>query len=511
MKNYLLILALINCLLFSYGNAQNGCLINNPDYPDIPSPSQTFIPTCSGHYENISFANISGRYAFIQLTAGHTYIFSSSKSTDLITIGDENGTVVLAAGFSSVSYESTSDQIVRFYTHLDEDCSVDGVADSNREKRVQCGNIQPPVENDECEDAIPLACGDSSSGTTTIATDSGGYPYADVFYSYTGSGEEEIVTVSLCGSDYDTYLRIYTDCTLSSLVAYNDNKCGEQSEITFVSDGVSTYYIMVEGYGIFGETDYVGDYVINVSCEAMPEAPENCSDHLVLDNNMEDGYFFEFRTFADIPVGDNGFIVEGLELSAFFAGTFFEVALFSNLNSLPGTEIATTTTQILSEEVYGSMHGFDFLNYTLEFDQPLTLEPNTVYWMEVISDAGGWVITYDPASIIGRFALVDDGTGFIAPGGEFVYKLVCEEVLNTDDLEKFNFSYYPNPTNDVLSFKSDQEIKSVSIYNLAEQKVLTNSKITNGQLNLSSLPTGTYVFRVELESGQIETFKIIKK
>lgn len=505
MKKFLLIL--IPLALSTWGNAQEGCL----DSPNGLNPSQLFVPTCSGYFESVLISGQSGQYSNVQLTAGNTYIFSSSVDTDFITIGNEDGTIVLASGTGPVTYTTEENQIVRFYTHIDEDCTSDFLV-TFRNRMVQCGDIQPPVENDECVNAIPLACGDSSSGSTTIATDSGGYPYPDVFYSYTGSGEEEIITVSLCGSDYSTYLRIYTDCDLTNNYAYNNDYCGEQSQVSFVSDGTTTYYILIEGFdGFIGGSNYVGDYEISLTCSPMPEAPENCSDHEVLDNNLEDGYFFEYRTFADIPVGENEMMIEGMELSAFFAGTYFEAKLFTNENSLPGTEIASTTTEILSSEVYGDIEGFEFLNYVLEFDQPLTLEHNTVYWLEVKSDAGGWVITTDSDSRIGRFGMVHDGISFVAPGGEFVYKLICEETLNANDLEKFNFAYYPNPVTDVLNFKSDKEIKSVSVYNLVGQKVLMNSKISNDQMKLSSLPSGTYAFRVELENGQIETFKIIKK
>ena len=35
--------------------------------------------------------------------------------------------------------------------------------------------------------------------------------------------------------------------------------------------------------------------------------------------------------------------------------------------------------------------------------------------------------------------------------------------------------------------------------------------VNQGQIDVSKLTTGTYVFRVTLEDGQVETFKIIKR
>ncbi|MBL4663777.1 MAG: proprotein convertase P-domain-containing protein, partial [Flavobacteriaceae bacterium] len=64
---------------------------------------------------------------------------------------------------------------------------------------------EPPT-NDECVDAFTIACGDVVVGETTTDTDSGGNAAPDEWYSFTGSGSPQIVTLSLCdgGTDYDS-------------------------------------------------------------------------------------------------------------------------------------------------------------------------------------------------------------------------------------------------------------------------------------------------------------------
>ncbi|MFL2643343.1 MAG: T9SS type A sorting domain-containing protein [Flavobacteriales bacterium] len=115
------------------------------------------------------------------------------------------------------------------------------------------------VCNDECTGALPLEAGQEISGDTSNATDSGNNPSNDLWYSYTGNGESDEITISLCGSSYDTYIRIFDSCTGDQIV-YNDDACGLQSEITFTSDGTTTYYIMVEGYSANN-----GAFVLSVS------------------------------------------------------------------------------------------------------------------------------------------------------------------------------------------------------------------------------------------------------
>ncbi|MBK5213701.1 MAG: T9SS type A sorting domain-containing protein [Flavobacteriaceae bacterium] len=138
------------------------------------------------------------------------------------------------------------------------------------------GNCEPiggGGSYDDCSGAIALACGDSVVGETLTATDSGGNPAPDVFYKFTGSGTPQLVTISLCGggTDYDSVLRIFDDCDLLNQLAFNDDFCGLQSEVTFVSDGTSTYYIMVEGF-----SSSSGNFSLDVTC-GTPLPNDGCS------------------------------------------------------------------------------------------------------------------------------------------------------------------------------------------------------------------------------------------
>jgi hypothetical protein len=136
---------------------------------------------------------------------------------------------------------------------------------------ASCGG--PGVTYDDCAGAIALSCGDSVVGETLTATDSGGNAAPDVFYKFTGSGTPQLVTISLCGggTDYDSVLRVFDDCDLLNELAFNDDSCGLQSEVSFTSDGTSTYYIMVEGWG-----SGAGNFSLDVSCQD-PLPNDDCS------------------------------------------------------------------------------------------------------------------------------------------------------------------------------------------------------------------------------------------
>ena len=132
--------------------------------------------------------------------------------------------------------------------------------------------VPPVITNDDCANAYDISCGDSVVGETLTATDSGGNPAPDVFFKFTGDGSPQLVTISLCAAtDYDSLLRVFDDCDLANELAVNDDSCGLQSELTFSSDGTSTYYIMVEGFG-----SNSGNFSLDVTCEE-PLPNDECS------------------------------------------------------------------------------------------------------------------------------------------------------------------------------------------------------------------------------------------
>ena len=172
---------------------------------------------------------------------------SDMGSAELLTFTDNLGNEQYAQGTGILTfgpYESSSNPVVTVVGE-DPNCDMTFVLSS--------------ICNDECTGATPLNVGDTISGDTTNATDSGNNSSNDLWYSFTGNGVEEDITVSLCGSSYDTLLRIFDSCT-GEQIYFNDDSCGLQSEITFTSDGTTTYFIMVEGF-----SSNNGAFTMNIS------------------------------------------------------------------------------------------------------------------------------------------------------------------------------------------------------------------------------------------------------
>ena len=78
---------------------------------------------------------------------------------------------------------------------------------------------------------------------------------------------------------------------------------------------------------------------------------------------------------------------------------------------------------------------------------------------------------------------------------------VAENALNT-------IAVFPNPTTGVVKIQSQDEVKSVAVFNLLGQKVMD---VKGATVDLSSYPAGGYILSVETANSQVFTTKVIRK
>lgn len=363
-------------------------------------PSNTHVPACLGIAEVITSAGWAGEFSKVQVTAGVEYIFSSSITTDFITIAAENEDTAFATGTGSVTWTSPSDQVIRFFTHKDDQCTIEELS---RSRTVQCGE-----------------------------------PF---------------------------------------VIEEPDYPC-------FQGDGMFSN-AFEDGYNVIDGSDF-----------------RNADDFFV-----EEGYNFNLQY-----IRLNLFMNPGATVST---ATFNIRA--DNAGAPSEADIVETfTISPVSHTVLGSNFGYSISQVEFELTTPVDLTEGT-YWLQPLitaSDGGAvfWEVTSTGSlgSPIHTSELNGPWTMNAGANAVFFVAGECEE-LGISDLMSFDFAYYPNPVKDVLNITTKKNVENVSVFNLAGQEVIGNAKATNGQINVSSLSTGTYVFKVTLENGQVETFKIIKK
>ncbi|MEY3237490.1 MAG: hypothetical protein RI883_1591 [Bacteroidota bacterium] len=90
------------------------------------------------------------------------------------------------------------------------------------------------------------------------------YNSPDVYYEITPSPLMQSITVSLCGSSFDTFLSVVD--AFGNIVAFNDDGagCGTSSSLTFETSGLGLAYIIVEGWG-----NAIGAYNISINADFL--------------------------------------------------------------------------------------------------------------------------------------------------------------------------------------------------------------------------------------------------
>jgi hypothetical protein len=113
--------------------------IPSPGYclnaPNGQYPSDIFVPDCAAtEPEIIDDLCYAGEYSVITVIAGNTYEFSSSTTTDFITISDD-GVTALAYGITPLTWTATTSEDIGFFLHTDDQCGDEQVF---RSRLVQC-------------------------------------------------------------------------------------------------------------------------------------------------------------------------------------------------------------------------------------------------------------------------------------------------------------------------------------------------------------------------------------
>ena len=128
--------------------------------------------------------------------------------------------------------------------------------------------------NDECVTAISVTCGQTVSGSTSLAlpdeaTNCGTSVGAPGVW-YVLQGTDAMVTATTCPDNtYDTKLNVYVgNCGTITCVAGNDDIAGGVlcSSVSFAAPIGQTFYILVQGYN-----GAVGAFDLAITCEPLNE------------------------------------------------------------------------------------------------------------------------------------------------------------------------------------------------------------------------------------------------
>lgn len=94
---------------------------------------------------------------------------------------------------------------------------------------------------------------------------------------------------------------------------------------------------------------------------------------------------------------------------------------------------------------------------------------------------------------------------------EILVTMTPPQTASIDNLNKYDFSFGPNPTEDFIYLSASKNIGNVEIFNLVGQKSLIRDlRDTKGTLDISNLSRGVYIMNVAIDKN-IGTYKLIKQ
>ncbi len=140
-------------------------------------PTSTYIPVaCDGLVSNsITTSGYASEYSIVTVTLGQTYTFTSSVATDVITISVDSGATAEIYGLGSVTWVSTIDGDVYFYTHLDDGaCGGENVS---RTRSVVCGVPPTCIAPTNLVASNITTTSATVSWTTSVTNPAFGYEY----------------------------------------------------------------------------------------------------------------------------------------------------------------------------------------------------------------------------------------------------------------------------------------------------------------------------------------------
>jgi hypothetical protein len=365
--------------------------------------------------------------------------------------------------------------------------------------QISAYDITP--SNDTCENAIELAVGSNFeeeviTATLEGATDDLGGSTPDIWFSVVvpESGNITIETDYATDSPmHDTFLFLFSGECGTSQTGFDDNSGNGDFAKLELSGYTPGDVLRVKVDKDADSGDPVGAFLISAYDLIPPPSNDECVDAINLD--------VQYNT-ADYTS------------TTPYAGTI-EAATDSGI---PASSCDGWTGTANDDVWFTFTPNIDNLYITLEdeFDGVLELFSGTCDDLTLINCADNGAIPEIDATDLTI--------------GEQYFFRVFNFGITTTSLPNFNisvwtenhgvglaeevidgFAMHPNPVEDVLTVNADNTITTISVYNLIGQEVLTAlPNTTETQVDMSNLPAGTYIVKVQAGS-QLGSYNLIKE
>lgn len=405
---------------------------------------------------------------------------TSLGSATTVTMTDDQGSEPITASEAGEylfgPFSNQTPVIITIANDDDADCSLV----SNALTQFQCPpNCENATVIEACATSVSVTLG--GTGTWNGAQCGFGTPGSEAVYSFTPetTGMYNLVITAATGGYMDYFYKEASgSCDQTGWTCIGDANGAETNEIGLLEAGTE-YLILVDSEGASERS-----VTFNVSCAV--EVPENdaCETATVIE-------MFPFESAGDATAAsnNNGYIMA--------CGGQNDGVWFSFVGDGGDVTISITDTGWDSEigVFTGECGTFECVDYADN------------------SGTGGGESLEIPETEVGVTYYVNLGyySGFgNSPEGPYTISATSTMMgVGNNDLSKF--SYHPNPVKDQLHLSNASNMTSAVVYNLLGQQVMTtNINATVGKVDMTSLPAGTYVVKVQAEN-MVKSIKVVKK
>ena len=487
-------------------------------------PDATFTPACTGNTEQIVADAYAGEYSNVNVLTNRQYTFSSSVSTDFITITNTTGTTILASGVTPLNWLSgTYSGVVRYHINSNSSC---GTQASNRVRNIQCMLVNCGVPSNLAVSNITSnSCRlswtapatvptnyDIYISTTNIAPTStstasatntsagvgvlNGLSAATTYYYWIRSNCNGTKSTWVSGGNFTTLAALTCNgatnvlypettftpsCTGNTEQIVSDAYAGEYANVNILTDKQYTFTSSVT-------TDF-----ITITNQGGTTVLASGLTPLIWNSNFTGIIRYHINTNANCGI-QNSPRVRSIKCSV-ATGCNAPTQLFTD------PESASVVNIVWSASVPAPSNGYMYCYSTVNdpfstsaitgtttntFASLSNLSPNTTYYFWVKSICGNTTTNW-------------------TSGGSFTTHVLAIESFTYDKIK-----VYPNPVKTILTISLDRNISTVSVYNLLGQELITKAVNSNETtIDIAHLTTGTYWIKVS-SNNEVKTVKIIK-
>lgn len=468
--------------------------------------------TCDGLTVNEIVADAyAGEYSLVNVVAGQTYTFESSVATDFITIGSADGLLAEEFGVTPLTWVASTTGQIRFYIHLDDQCGDEQVG---RVKTIVCDvsaalpdfvNLQFPLNIEINQGESDIVYGRVYEAGLTDTT-SGQAPGINAWVGISPIGENTNPNTwtTWIPATFNTEVQDGNDDEYQASIGANLAPGTYYYATRFQLNGGAFVYggknANADGGFFWDGTNFVSGTLV----VSPPPAPENdnCASSTVIVQQTGIADAASATPTAGTIQGATDSSVPA-EACAGFTGVANDDVWYSF--------VALTETVNITYEVTGTA-----------FDAVAQLYSNACgEAVDVIACADATVTTAPIVEQIQATGLEIGATYYTriyqysgtlsTIGKSFNVKIWTSETLSNNEFDDNNFTYYPNPTKNILNLSYNKEISNVEVFNLIGQKVSeTKLNANSGQVDTSNLASGAYFVKVTSNNAS-KTIKVIKE